>query len=164
MELIIRYISICYRPQRSWGKVMFSQACVILFTGGCLPQCMLVCHTPLETDTPREQTPLPREAKTPPEANTPRKQTPPRGTHSPRSRHPPGADTPLLGGRHPPSRSRHPYQKHTPPSRHPPEADTHPPGSRHPPPQSMLWDMVNARAVSILLECNLVYLCVQNWA
>ena len=23
-----------YRPQRSWGKVMFSQACVILFTGG----------------------------------------------------------------------------------------------------------------------------------
>ena len=27
-------ISLCYRPQRSWGKVMFSQACVILFTGG----------------------------------------------------------------------------------------------------------------------------------
>ena len=25
-----------YRPQRSWGKVIFSQACVILFTGGCL--------------------------------------------------------------------------------------------------------------------------------
>ena len=23
-----------YRPQRSWGKVMFSRACVILFTGG----------------------------------------------------------------------------------------------------------------------------------
>ena len=23
-----------YRPQRSWGKVIFSQACVILFTGG----------------------------------------------------------------------------------------------------------------------------------
>ena len=22
----------CYRPQRSWGKVIFSQACVILFT------------------------------------------------------------------------------------------------------------------------------------
>ena len=29
-----------YRPQRSWGKVMFSQACVILFTGGvCLSAC-----------------------------------------------------------------------------------------------------------------------------
>ena len=25
-----------YRPQRSYGKVMFSQASVILFTGGCL--------------------------------------------------------------------------------------------------------------------------------
>ena len=24
----------CYRPQRSWGKVIFSQACDILFTGG----------------------------------------------------------------------------------------------------------------------------------
>ena len=23
-----------YRPQRSWGRVIFSQACVILFTGG----------------------------------------------------------------------------------------------------------------------------------
>ena len=23
-----------YRPHRSWGKVIFSQACVILFTGG----------------------------------------------------------------------------------------------------------------------------------
>ena len=31
-----------YRPQRSWGKVIFSQACVILFTGGggvCLSAC-----------------------------------------------------------------------------------------------------------------------------
>ena len=26
----------CYRPQRSWGKAIFSQACVILFTG-CVP-------------------------------------------------------------------------------------------------------------------------------
>ena len=30
-----------YRPQRNWGKVMFSQACVILFTGGGLSQYML---------------------------------------------------------------------------------------------------------------------------
>ena len=30
-----------YRPQRSWGKVIFSQASVILFTGGgvCLSAC-----------------------------------------------------------------------------------------------------------------------------
>ena len=86
-----------YRPQRSWGKVMFLQVSVILLTGGCLPQCMLGYHTP------REQTP---------------------------------------------TRSRHPPWKQTPP----------PPGSRcHPPPvQSMLGDTVNARAIRILLECNLV--------
>ena len=33
--------------------------------------------------------------------------------------------------------------------------DTHPPGA-DPPPQSILGDTVNARAVRILLECNLV--------
>ena len=26
----------CYRPQRSWAKLIFSQACVILSTRGCL--------------------------------------------------------------------------------------------------------------------------------
>ena len=72
-----------YRPQRSWGKVMFSQACVILFTGGCLPQCMLGYHTLPGADTPWEQT-------HPPVADTPSG-----------SRHPlweqtrPRADTPL---------------------------------------------------------------------
>ena len=44
-----------YRPQRSWGKVMFSQACVILFTGGFLPQCMLGYH-PQDQTPPQEQT------------------------------------------------------------------------------------------------------------
>ena len=99
---------------------MFSQACVILFTGGCLPQCMLGYHTPLE------QTP-------PPRADTP-----------PGSRHPPGADTPPWS-RHPP-RSRHP----------PPGADNPTPPPPPSPRQSMLGDTVNARAVRILLECNLV--------
>ena len=28
------FVSCYYRPQRSWGKVVFSQACVILFMGG----------------------------------------------------------------------------------------------------------------------------------
>ena len=43
-----------YRPQRSWAKVMFLQASVILSTGeGCLPQCMLGCPPP------SEQTPHP---------------------------------------------------------------------------------------------------------
>ena len=36
-SLRVRYFvdSVCYRPQRSWGKVIFSEACVhILSTGG----------------------------------------------------------------------------------------------------------------------------------
>ena len=95
--------------------------------GGCLPQCMLGCHTP------QKKTPL--EADTPQSRHTPWSRHPPRGTHPPGSRHPPGADTP---------------QKQTSPR------SRHPPGSRHPPTQSMLGDTVNAWTVRILLECNLV--------
>ena len=40
----------CYRPQRSCGKVMFSQASAILFTGG-------VADTPLGRHTPLERPP-----------------------------------------------------------------------------------------------------------
>ena len=58
-----------YRLQRSWGKVMFSQASVILLTAGCLPQCMLG-YTP-----PGNRHPL--GADTPPGADTPLEQTPP---------------------------------------------------------------------------------------
>ena len=75
---------------------MFSQACVILFTGGGLPQCILGYHHP----SPLEQTP-----QTPPPEQTPSlgADTPPRNRRPleqtapfplPRSRHPPGADTP----------------------------------------------------------------------
>ena len=42
----------------------------------------------------------------------------------------------------------------TPPSRY-----THPPGQVHPPEQCMLGDTGNKRAVHILLDCILVYLC-----
>ena len=39
-----------YRPQRSWGKVIFSQASVVLFTGeGGLPQYMLGYRPPPQT-------------------------------------------------------------------------------------------------------------------
>ena len=83
-----------YRPQRSSGKVIFSQPCVILFTGGVgIPACT-------EADPPRADTP-------------------------PGTRPPPGADTP-------------------------------PNGPDTPREQSILRDTVNARAVRILLECNLV--------
>ena len=139
-----------YRPQRSWGKVMFSQASVILLTGGCLPQCMLGY-------TPREQTPPGgHPPQIPPQSRPPRsrhrwEQTPPyRNRHYPMGADPP-PDTP---------RSRHPPKQTRPRSRHPPRADTPweqtPPLEQTPSPQSMLGDTVNARAVRILLECNLV--------
>ena len=114
-----RYIY--YRPQRSWGKVIFSQACVILFTGG-------VCLSACWDTTPPPGPGIPLGPGTPPGP----------GTLFPRTRHPPGPGTPP-GTRHPPpSRTRHPR-------------------SRSPLAQSMLGDTVNARAVRILLECNLVY-------
>ena len=78
-----------YRPQRSWGKVMFSQACVILFTGG-VGVCLSACWD--TTTTPQEQTPL---QQTPPTADTPRSRHPtPREQTTPQSRQPPRADTP----------------------------------------------------------------------
>ena len=52
-----------YWPQRSWSKVMFLQASVILSTGGiCLSACWdtpppLGPDTPPRPDTPRKQTP-----------------------------------------------------------------------------------------------------------
>ena len=91
LERVVWYFAVYYLPQRSWGKVMSSQACVILFKGGVSAS----VHAGIP---PPEQTP-------------------------------PGADSP--------------------------GADT-PPGADIPPTQSMMGDTVNARAVRILLECNLV--------
>ena len=102
--------SFCYyRLQRSWAKVMFLQASVILSAGGwgCLPQWMLGCHTPpgsrhtqLEQTPPQsrhlpEQTPCgadPCGADTP-QSRHPPEQTPPRSRH-PQEQTPPRADTP----------------------------------------------------------------------
>ena len=94
-----------YRPQRSWAKVIFSQACVKNSVhrrgGGCLPQCMLGYTTP------------PGPGHTPPE------QTPPQTRHPPGSRHSLGPGTHL-----PPLGADPPQTRHTPRSRHPPrEAD-----------------------------------------
>ena len=79
-----------YRPQRSWGKVIFSQASVILLTGGgCLLRgvlCVVSQHalrqTPPGTDTPGSR--HPQDQTLPPD------QTPPGTKHPP----PPGPDTP----------------------------------------------------------------------
>ena len=96
---------------------------------------------------PRDQV-HPPGSRHPPEQTPPWEHTPPRSRHTPTPEQtPPGADTP---------------QEHTPLQQTPPGADTPPPEqtpsrSRHPPQaQSMLGDTVNARAIRILLECNLV--------
>ena len=118
-----------YRPQRSWAKVMFLQASVILLTGGV---CLSACWD-TTTTTPRSR--HPPGTRHPPGPDTPRDQTLP-----PKEQTPPGADPP---GTRPPPRAD------------PPGADT-PPGTRPPPLGSRLWDTVNERPVRILLECILV--------
>ena len=74
-EMLSCYV---YRLQRSWAKVMFLQASVILSTGGGLPQCMLEYHPPLPPgpdQTPPDQAPPP--PSRPPQEQTP---TPPSGS------------------------------------------------------------------------------------
>ena len=59
---------------------MFLQVCVILFTGGCLPQCMLGYHTPEQTtpqSRPLQEQTHPLGADTPPEQTHPGADTPP---------------------------------------------------------------------------------------
>ena len=46
-----------HTPQRSWGKVIFSQASVILSTWGGLPQCMLGYHPRPGSRHPRTRHP-----------------------------------------------------------------------------------------------------------
>ena len=74
-----------YRPQRSYGKVMFLYLSVILSTGECLLRCMLeYTHPPgRHTPHPLGSHPLPwadthpSPADTNPWADTPPRQTPP---------------------------------------------------------------------------------------
>ena len=106
------------------AKVIFSQACVILSTGGGVP----------------DQTPPPGTRQIPPLGPYPPGpgRYPPLGTrHHPEpgrypsgTRHPPD-QTPPSGTRHPPG-----------PGRYPPGPGRYPPGTRHPPmePDTPLWD------------------------
>ena len=102
-----------YRPQRSWAKVMFLQASVILSTRGVSASVHAGIPHPLEQTPPRADTP--HRPDTPPGADTPQSRQPP---PPPRSRHtlPPRADTP---------QTRHPPEADTPPEQTPPrEADS----------------------------------------
>ena len=72
--------------------------------------------------------------------------TPPWTRYTPQTRYtPPGPGTPPWGQVHPPG-ARYTL----------PPGTRYTPRTRYTPPQSMLGDTVNARAVHILLECNLV--------
>ena len=130
-----------YRPQRSWGKVMFLQVCVILFTGGGVPD--QVHPSPGTRYTPGPGTPP---GKPPLGPGTPRQPGTPPST--------PGPDTPPLDQVHPPDQV-HPLGPGTPPTRYTPQDQVHPPTRYTPPPRDQ-GDTVYARAVRILLECNLV--------
>ena len=90
-----------YRPQRSWAKVIFSQACVCPREGGCLTQCMLGYPPPRSRHPPWEQTPP--QTMHPPGSRPPRTSTP-LDQATPPTRHLPEADTPPPGRRHPPGK------------------------------------------------------------
>ena len=78
----ILYLHNFYRPQRSWGKVMFLQVCVILFTGGVPDQVLppRTRYTPPGPGTPPGPDTPPRDQVHPPGA----RYTPP-GTREIRS-------------------------------------------------------------------------------
>ena len=111
-------------------------------------------HPPRTRHTPQDQVPLQTRHTPPGPARYPLGPgTPPPGTrYTPH----PGPGTPPHLGPGTPPRTRY-----TPGTRYPPPGSGTPPWDQvHPSPvQSMLGDTVNARAVRILLECNLVLKC-----
>ena len=133
----LNQICLCYRPQCSCGKVIFSPASVILSMGGVSQHAL--GQTPLWADTPSlGRHPLSRH---PPLRQTPQQTPPPGQTPSPWTDTPHQADTPLWAdtpsGQTPPAQCMLGY---TPPC--PAHAGIHTP--------------TPLRTVRILLECILV--------
>ena len=95
-----------YRPQRSWAKVMFLQASVILSTGG-----VSVAGRPPRRQTPQDQTLTPG-TRPPGTRHTPLEAEPPPGTrHPPREADPlPRKQTPAYGQR---AAGTHPTEMHS---------------------------------------------------
>ena len=141
-----------YQSQRSWAKVIFSQACVCPQGGGVSASVHAGIPThlvPPPGADPPSRPPL-EQAHPPDQAHTP-------GSKPPGSRYPPGADTPRT--RHTPPQSRHsPDQAPPPPELVHPREQTPPPRPGTPP-ESRLQHTVNERPVCILLECILVKAC-----
>ena len=129
----------CYRLQRSWGKVMFLQASVILSTGGEY----LTRYTPRTRYTPQDQVhpwdqvhPLGPGTPSPPGPGSPPTRYTPLGTrYTPLDQvHPPGPGTPPWT-RYTPQDQVHPPGPGTPPwTRYTPRDQVHPPGTRYTPP------------------------------
>ena len=114
-----------YRPQRSWAKVMFLQASVILSTGGGLWQGEppLAGRTPPSRETPWQGDP--QAGRTPQQGEPPGGETPWQG-EPPAGRTPPGRETPSpWAGRTP--------QAGRPPAGRPPQAGRTPPWQGDPP-------------------------------
>ena len=141
IRLFMSAVHAYYRPQRSWGKVMFLQVCVILFTGRGVPD-----QVPPRPGTPwTKYTPQTRYPPSPGLGTPPWDQV-----HPPRTRYSlPGPGTPPT--RYTPLDQVHPQTRYT------PLDQVHPPGPGTPPQDQ--GDTVYARAVRILLECNLVRFC-----
>ena len=120
---------------------MFLQVSVILSTGGggCLPQCMLGCHTPPDGGTPPRM-----------EEHPPQMEDPPGWRNPPRWRNPPG-------WRNPPRMEEPPLDGDPPGWRNPPQTRQTPP-----PPGSKLQHTTYERPVRILLECILVCNAIAN--
>ena len=137
-----------YRPQRSWGKVMFLQAFVILFTGGEYLTPPGSRHTSPVADIPL-QTRYTLEQTSPwDQVHPPKDQVHPLGVNTSWDQvHTPSEQTSPWEQVHPqeqitPSSSHSPWTRYIPQSRHhleqtPPRADT--PGADIPLP----WDQVH---------------------
>ena len=148
-----KYIFIAFLPPATkLGQgLIFTGVCDSVHRGG-LPQCMLGADPPGSRHPPDQAPPhgsRPPWEQTPPRPGTPHTGAdPPLGADTPWTRHPLGG-LPLHAGI-PPSLGADTPQPGTPPDQAPPQEQTSPLT------QSRLGDTVNARAVCILLECNLV--------
>ena len=133
-----------YRPQRSWGKVMFLQVCVILFTGGgsTWPGTPYGTRYPPGPGTPHNQVHPPGTRYTPPRTRyTPLGPgTPPGTRYTPQDQVlPPDQLHPLEPGTH---------QIHPPDQVHPPpDQVNHPrtPSTRYPPRGTACWEIRSTR-------------------
>ena len=136
-----------YRPQRSWAKVIFLQACVCPQGGRgvCLSACWDTHHPP-RTRHPPQSRPPPDQAHHPPGPGTPP------GADPPDQVHPPGSRPPR------PPRSRHPpWTRHTPPQTPPPGPGT---AQEHPPEADCSIRLTSGRYASYWNAFLSTVLCV----